>query len=69
MLKVELIEFNFGIWVKLMELTQWIIIVWLIKWVPYIFFFSLYVKMSESTDLTYYQKSRDMILNQEKYYY
>ena len=35
----------------------------------YIYFFSLYVKMSESTDLTYYQKSRDMILNQEKYYY
>ena len=67
MLKVELIEFNFGIWAKLMQLTQWLIIVWLIKWVPYKF--SLYVKMSESTDLTYYQKSRDMILNQAKYYY
>ena len=29
----------------------------------------LHVKISENTDLTYYQKNRDVILNKEKYYY
>ena len=29
----------------------------------------LYIKMSENTDLTYYQKNRDVILNRAKDYY
>ena len=29
----------------------------------------LHVKISENTDLTYYQKNRDVILNKEKDYY
>ena len=33
------------------------------------FFFSLYIKMGESTDLSYYQKSKDLILNKAKDYY
>ena len=32
-------------------------------------FFSLYIKMSESADLTYYQRNRDVILNRAKDYY
>ena len=32
-------------------------------------FFLLNIKMSESTDLTYYQKNRDVILNRAKDYY
>ena len=31
--------------------------------------FLLYIKISENTDLTYYQKSRDVILNRAKDYY
>ena len=31
--------------------------------------FLLYIKISENTDLTYYQKTRDMILNRGKDYY
>ena len=31
--------------------------------------FLLYIKLSESTDLTYYQKNRDVILNRAKDYY
>ena len=38
---------------------------WLIKGVFYKFFV-LYIKMSESVDLTYYQRNRDVILNTEK---
>ena len=34
----------------------------------YIFFF-VYIKMSEITDLTYYQRNRDAILNKAKDYY
>ena len=32
-------------------------------------FFLLYIKMSECADLTYYKKSRDVILNKAKDYY
>ena len=32
------------------------------------FFFLLYVKMSENTDLTYYQKNTGLILNKKKDY-
>ena len=32
-------------------------------------FFLLYIKMSESAYLTYYQKNRDVILNRAKDYY
>ena len=31
--------------------------------------FLVYIKMSEITDLTYYQKTRDVILNKAKDYY
>ena len=31
--------------------------------------FLLYIKLSESTDLTYYQKNRDVILNRAKDHY
>ena len=33
------------------------------------YFFSLYIKISENTDLTYYQKSQNVILNKAKDYY
>ena len=46
---------------------------WLIKVVFYkkkfIITFLLYIKISEKTDLTYYQKTRDVILNRAKDYY
>ena len=29
----------------------------------------LYIKISENTDLTYYQKNRDVVLNKAKDYY
>ena len=29
----------------------------------------LYIKMSENTDLTYYQRNKDVILNRAKDYY
>ena len=29
----------------------------------------LYIKVSESADLTYYQRNREVILNRAKYYY
>ena len=29
----------------------------------------LYIKMSENTDLTYYQRNRDVMLNKAKDYY
>ena len=32
-------------------------------------FFLLYIKMSENTNLTYYQRNRDVILNRAKDYY
>ena len=38
------------------------------KWVFYNFFL-LYIKVSESADLTYYQRNRDVTLNRAKYYY
>ena len=34
----------------------------------YIYFWE-YIKMSEIGDLTYYQKTRDLISNKKKYYY
>ena len=44
------------------------VLIWLIKEVFYKKFL-LYIKMSESADLTYYQKNRDVILNRAKDYY
>ena len=32
-------------------------------------FFLVYIKMSEITDLTYYQKNQNVILNKAKDYY
>ena len=32
-------------------------------------YFSLYIKVGENTDLTYYQKNKDLILNKAKDYY
>ena len=48
------------------------VLTWLIKGVFYNFFvinFLLYIKRSENTDLTYYQKNRDVVLNKAKHYY
>ena len=48
------------------------VLIWLIKVVFYKMFLllllSLYVKMGDSTDLTYYQKSKNVILNRAKDY-
>ena len=35
----------------------------------FFFFFLLYIKMGESTDLTHYQKNKDLILSKAKEYY
>ena len=32
-------------------------------------FFVIYIKMSKNTDLTYYQKNRDVVLSKAKDYY
>ena len=37
--------------------------------VAFFFFFLLYIKMNEITDLTYYQKNWNVILNEAKDYY
>ena len=34
----------------------------------YIYIFLVYIKMNENTDLTYYQRNRDLILNKAKDY-
>ena len=44
------------------------VLIWLIKGVFYNFFL-LYIKISKSVDLTYYQKNREVILNRAKDYY
>ena len=44
------------------------VLIWLIKGAFYKFFL-LYMKMSEYTDLTYYQKTWEVILNRAKDYY
>ena len=44
------------------------VLIWLIKWV-FFKFFLLYIKMCESSDLIYYQRNRDVILNTAKDYY
>ena len=44
------------------------VLTWLIRGVFYKFF-SLYIKMSENINLTYYQKNLDVILNGNKDYY
>ena len=44
------------------------VLIWLIKEVFYKKIL-LYIKMSESADLTYYQRNRDVILNRAKDYY
>ena len=50
------------------------VLIWLIKGVFYKkknFYkcFLFYIKMSENTDLTYYQRNRDVMLNKAKDYY
>ena len=47
------------------------VLTWLIKGVfyIYIYIFLLYIKMSESADLTYYQRNWQVILNRAKDYY
>ena len=46
------------------------VLIWLIKVVFYIKkIFLVYIKMSESTDWTNYQKNKDLILNKTKDYY
>ena len=47
----------------MMQLTQRMVLIWLIKKVFYFFF------MSDIADLTYYQRNRDVILNKAKDYY
>ena len=44
------------------------VLIWLIKGVFYKIFL-LYIKLSESAYLTYYQRNRDVILNRAKDYY
>ena len=44
------------------------VLIWLIKGVFYKFFL-LYIKISESAYLTYYQRTRGVILNKAKDYY
>ena len=44
------------------------VLTWLMKGVFYKFFL-LYIKMSESAYLTYYQRNRDVILNRAKDYH
>ena len=44
------------------------VVIWLIKWVFYKIFF-INIKMSESADLTYYQRNQDVILDRAKEYY
>ena len=44
------------------------VLTWLIKEVFYKFFL-LYIKMCENTNLTYYQRNRNVILNRAKDYY
>ena len=44
------------------------VLTWLIKGVFYKYFL-LYTKISESADLTYYQRNREVILNRAKDYY
>ena len=61
MLKEMLTEFIFGI----MQLTKWIILIWLIKKV-FCKFFLLRIKISEKT---YYQRNTDVILKGAKDYY
>ena len=34
-----------------------------------LYYFLLYIKMSDSTNLTYYQRNRDVVLNKAKDYY
>ena len=44
------------------------VLTWLMKGVLYNFFL-LYIEMSKSADLTYYEGHRDAILNRAKDYY
>ena len=68
MVKEVLTVFIFGIWEKMMQLTSWMVLIWLIKGAFYKFFL-LRIKMSEYADLTYYQRNWDVILNSAKDYY
>ena len=65
-IKKVLIEFIFGIWVKMMQF-------YLIKEVLYNFFFwyffLLCIKIGEKTNLTYYKKKRDVVLSKAKHCY
>ena len=44
------------------------VLTWFIKEMFYEFFL-LYIKMSQSDDLTYYQRNREVILNRAKNYH
>ena len=52
----------------MMQLTQWMVSIWLIKGVFYKILL-LYIKMSECADLIFYQRNWDVILNRAKDYY
>ena len=43
MLREVLTEFSFGIWAKMMQLTWWMVLIWLIKGVFYKTFFIIYI--------------------------
>ena len=51
-----------------MQLTYLMVLIWLIKGVLYKFFL-LYIKMSESADLTSYQRIPNVKLNRAKGYH
>ena len=40
-----------------------------VLWIFFMINFLLYIKMSENTDLNYYQKNWDVVFNKAKYYY
>ena len=67
-LREMLTDFIFGIWAKMMQLTYLMVLTWLIKGVFYKFF-SLYIKMSEGANLTYYQRIPNVKLNRAKGYH
>ena len=60
LLKRVLTKISFGIWAKMMGLTEWIILFWLIK--------SVFYKILRNEWMTYYQRNRDVILNRARDY-
>ena len=63
-------EFIFVICAKMMLLTQWMVLIWLIKEVFYNFFYYKFflscIKMSENTYLTYYQRNKERLKKQAR---